>query len=426
MSLEPAETSAAIPAPANPGDSGSNPPDLPAPDSNASGSNISGSNISGSGPGSGGATSRSRPAGAVRSFGHFVFAALYFFLARRLARHGAHGLVSEDWSPLVEQAMFAFLLLFGYAGIGFSLDRQLRPVSQQGLVFRKGWLGEAGLGTAIGWAIAVVCVLPLALFGGIVIHPSFSLPAFGWLLADAAYFALATLTIQIAFRGYPFQSAIRAIGELPATLALSVLYGILYAWLPGASRASMAVCIALGLLLSMTYLRIRALWLAWGVQFGWEASRALLFGLPVRGVSTHSPVLQGLPMTAAGLSGGDFGLDGSWVACMVILLAMPFVYSLTRELSYLHNAPILEPGGIAVDLDAAARRQHEAATRSAAPEIQPLVQILPAGAPPAVSQGNIQERVPPHPSELIQTSGLISASEPVQNADSVRDGIPEH
>jgi hypothetical protein len=129
------------------------------------------------------------------------------------------------------------------------------------------------------------------------------------------------------------------------------------------SRASMAVNIALGLLLSMAYLRTRALWLPWGLQFGWVASRALLFGLPVNGISSHSPVVQGDPLTAIGISGGDFGLDGSWVAFAAILLAMPVVYRLTRDLSFHHNAPVLEPGGIPVDLDAAGRRQHEAATR---------------------------------------------------------------
>jgi len=44
--------------------------------------------------------------GSIRAFGRLIFAALYFLLARLLAHHGAHGLVSPDWSPLVEEAMF--------------------------------------------------------------------------------------------------------------------------------------------------------------------------------------------------------------------------------------------------------------------------------------------------------------------------------
>lgn len=323
--------------------------------------------------------SKPRQLGPIRAGGRFLLAVLYFFLARLLAERGARGLVTEDWTPLVEQAMLVFLLVLGYAGFGFVLDGQLKPVSQQGLAPRKGWLGEAGIGLATGWAIAVACVLPMVIFGGISLRLSLSWVSFGWLVADAAFFALGMLALQIAFRGYPFLCAIAAIGELPASLMLAVFYGIFQAWLPGASRASMGVNIALGLLLSMAYLRTRALWLPWGLQFGWVASRALLFGLTVSGNSSHSPVVQGEPMGALWLSGGEFGLDGSWVAFVVILLAMPIVYRATRDLSFHHNAPVLEPGGIAVDLDAAARRQHDAATRPETPEVKPLVQILPAG-----------------------------------------------
>jgi hypothetical protein len=306
---------------------------------------------------------------------------LYFFLARLMAQHGAHGLVTEDWTPLVEQAMLAFLLLFGYAGFGFALDRQLQPVSQQGLPLRKGWFGEVGLGLAFGWAIAAVCVLVMAVFGGIALNFSLSAATFGWLFVEAAYFALATLSVQLAFRGYPFQRAIGFAGELPAALIFAVFYGIFLAALPGANTASLGVHIALGLLLTLGYLRTRAVWLPWGLHFGWVASRALLFGLPVNGVSTHSPVVQGLSVGSPALSGSDFGLDGSWLAFAVVLLAMPFLYRATRDLSFVHNAPVLIPGGIPVDLDAAARLQHEAATRPDQPEIKPLVQILPAGVP---------------------------------------------
>jgi uncharacterized protein len=356
------------------------------------------------GPGSG----QSRPQRPMRAFGHFLFAVLFFFLARLLARHGARGLVSQDWSPLIEQAMLAFLLLFGFAGLGFSLDRQFQPISQQGLRLRPGWLGEAGLGLAIGWSIAVFCILPVVAFGAVFVHLTFSAASFGWLLADAAYFALATLAIQLTFRGYPFQCAIAAIGELPAALMLSVLYGILNAWLPGASHASMAVNIALALLLAMATVRTRALWLPWGLQFGWVASRALLFGLPVNGISSHSPVIQGDTVAAIGLTGGDFGFDGSWLAFAAILLAIPLVYRATRDLSFEHNAPIIEPAGIPVDLDAASRRQHEAATRPDAPEVKPLVQIL-----PAASQAPV-----PHAADL-------DTPRPPADSSPTSDPIPE-
>jgi hypothetical protein len=69
---------------------------------------------------------------------------------------------------------------------------------------------------------------------------------------------------------------------------------------------------------------------------------------------------------------------------LVVLLAV--VYKATRDLDFQYNVPELIPGGIPVDLDAAARKQHEAAMGPAAaggPVAPALVQILPLAAAPA-------------------------------------------
>jgi hypothetical protein len=323
--------------------------------------------------------------GRLSAYAQFVAAILYFFLVRSLARHGALGLASEQWSPLAEQAMLVFLLLLGYSGLGFWLNGQLHPVSAQGLPRRPGWPGEAGMGLATGWALAVVCVLPLTMIGGVAIVLSTQLSAWGWLLADAAFFALAALAEEIAFRGYGFQRFAQAVGPVGAALGFAAFYAIVQSLLPGSSRASIAVSVVLSLLLSAAYLRTKALWVSWGLNFGWKACRALVFGLALSGVNSQSPVVQGNPMGPFWLTGGGFGVDGSWVTFLILLAAIPVVFRVTRELDYRYNAPVLVPGGVPVDLDAAARRQHEAAMGSTLPAAPPLVQILPATAPAPVS-----------------------------------------
>jgi hypothetical protein len=317
--------------------------------------------------------------GRLRAYLQFLAAFLYFFFARSLAFHGARGLVGNALIPLVEQAMLVFLLLIGYSAMGFWLDGQVHPVREQGLPLRPGCFGEAGLGLATGWAVALVCVLPLALFGGIAISISAAASAWGWLMADAAFFALLALAEEIAFRGYAFQRFSNAVGPTGAALGFAAIYAILQALLPGASRASFAVSFMLGLILSACYVRTRALWVSWGLNFGWKASRALLIGLAVSGNSSHSPVVQGDPMGPFWLTGGAFGLDGSWLTFAVLLAALPMVFRLTRDLDYRYNAPVIVPGGIPVDLDAIARAQHDAAMGPAAPAAPGLVQIGNAG-----------------------------------------------
>jgi membrane protease YdiL (CAAX protease family) len=313
--------------------------------------------------------------GRLRAYLEFLAAFLYFFFAQHLAVRGAQGFAGEAWSPLVEKAMLVFLLLVGYAAMGFWFDRQVDPISEQGLPRRSGWPREAGMGLATGWAIALVCVLPLTVMGGIAISFSPQAASWGWLVADTAFFALAALAEEIAFRGYAFQRFARAVGPVGAALGFAAIYAILQALVLGASHASFAVSIALSLVLSACYVRTRALWVSWGLNFAWKASRALLIGLAVSGVTSHSPLVQGDPMGPFWLTGGAFGLDGSWLTFFVLLAALPVVFHLTRDLNYRYNAPVIVPGGIPVDLDAISRAQHEAAMGPAAPAAPALVQI---------------------------------------------------
>jgi hypothetical protein len=77
------------------------------------------------------------------------------------------------------------------------------------------------------------------------------------------------------------------------------------------------------------------------------------------------------------LTGGGYGLDGSWVAFVLLLVTLPVVYRLTRDLDFRWNAPVIVPAGIPVDLSATAKRQHETAMGTAEPASPGLVQILP-------------------------------------------------
>jgi membrane protease YdiL (CAAX protease family) len=329
--------------------------------------------------------------GRTRAYLEFIAAVIYFFLARALARRSAFDLASEAWMPLAEQVLLLLLLLAGFAAFGRLFDRQLHPISEQGFPFRQGWRNEAGLGMAIGWSAAIACVLPLTLAGGIAIVLTTQRSAWGWFFADAVFFAIAAMVEEVAFRGYGFQRFAQVVGPVGATLGYAAFYAGLIALQPGSSKVSIAVSVMFSLLLSIAFLRTRALWLSWGLNFAWKASRALIFGLALGGVSSHSSVVEGDPMGPFWITGGGYGLDGSWVTLFILLAAFPVVYRVTRDLDFRYNAPVIVPGGVAVDLDAAARRQHEAAMGPAEPSAPSLVQILPVTTSPA---SNGMDKIP--------------------------------
>lgn len=328
-----------------------------------------------------------------RSLLRAVMALLCLLLAMLVARHGAAGLADSGFIPdrlipLVQQAMLAFLLLLGYAGLGSLLDRQTLPIAAQGLPLRKGWRSETALGMGAGWSFAVVAIIPLALIGGIAIHLDLSAASWKWFVADAGFFALTALVEEVAFRGYGFQRLRDALGPSAAVILFAGFYAGLQGSLLGATHLSMAVGAVFSGMLSIAYLRTRALWVGWGLNFAWKASRALLFGLAVSGNTAHSPIVTGDPMGPFWLTGGGFGLESSWWAFVLLVLGLPVVYRITRDLDFIHNAPMLISSGIPVDLDAAGKQQHEAATRTAgtadAESAANLIQIAPvvAGIPP--------------------------------------------
>jgi hypothetical protein len=310
----------------------------------------------------------------------FLAGVLYFFAARMMASRAAQGIATEQWTALVEQLLLVFLLLVGYSSMGFWLDKQMHPITEQGLPRRRGWPREVGLGVAVGWGMALVPVVLIAVFGGIATSFTWHVANIGWFVAYLVFFALWALAEEVAFRGYAFQQFENAVGGLGASLGFAAFYAMVQAAVPGASRASICVGVVFSLLLSAAYLRTRALWVSWGINFAWKASRALVFGLAVAGVNSRSPIVQGDPIGSIWVTGGSFGLDASWLAFVVLLAAVPVLFRVTDDLNFLHNAPVFEPGGVPVDIDAIARAQHEAAMGPAEPAAPTLVQIQPLAA----------------------------------------------
>ncbi len=188
--------------------------------------------------------------------------------------------------------MLLFLLLVGYGAMARVFSRQRQPIRDMGLVLRSGWQREFGLGAALGWGMLVASILPMVLIGGLIVTFWLVPRQFGILLIDLLLLAVASLAEEVAFRGYPFQRLIEAMGPTLATLVFSLAFAGAHILNPGSNRASFLITVFSSWLLSVAYLRTRALWVCWGWHFAWNASMCLLFGLPVSGITEFSPVIQ--------------------------------------------------------------------------------------------------------------------------------------
>jgi uncharacterized protein len=318
----------------------------------------------------------------IRALCYVGLASIYFYFAQNISVRAAHGLTSGIWLPVVERSILLFLLVIGYAAMARVFNRQRQPIRDMGLALRSGWQREWGLGAALGWGMLLASILPLVLSGGLIITFWLVPRQFGILLVDLLLLAVASLAEEVAFRGYPFQRMIEAIGPTLATIVVSFVFAALHVFNPGANRASFIITVISGWLLSVAYLRTRALWVCWGWHFAWNASMCLIFGLPVSGLTEFSPIIQSNTVGPVWMTGGDYGPEASVVTAIVLLIGIFLVYRTTRGYAYLYTQPVIIPAGMPIDLDAMSRTLAPHHSEAPPPAGTGLVQIGSLAAPP--------------------------------------------
>ena len=308
----------------------------------------------------------------------FVSGVLWIIAAGSLAARAAQSVVNHLNLPslydFLQQSIFVVLLLWGLALIRRITTRTGTLRSTNALPSRPTSSEEWQRGAALGWALLLLALLPMMLTG--TLHPEFTLAPANWLLAfiSLATLAVATLGLELTFRGFLFARLIEAIGPVTATTFLSLAYAVLSAQRPNANGLSILISFALGVLYSMAYLRTRALWLGWGMHFAWNASMAVLFGLPIAGYSTYSSLIFTSVTGPDRLTGGAYGPEAAFLTLFVVLLGIIALHRITRTYAweYTHN-PII-PAGYPMDI--APPAAHTDMEAKAAAAHVPLVQIL--------------------------------------------------
>jgi membrane protease YdiL (CAAX protease family) len=317
----------------------------------------------------------------------FAVGALWVAASAGLASRAAQGLTIRFnlslFDQLFQQTFFLFLLLWGFATIGWIA---LRPSSSHILTYnrtggirstsyipsrptsRQEWLR----GAALGWGMLLAAIVPMMLHGSL--HPEFNLSPSNWGIAliSLATIAVSSLAIEVAFRGFLFANLIDATGPVFATVFLSFVYATLASFRPNASFLSIFITFFFGILYSIAYLQTRALWVGWGIHFAWNAAASILFGLPLAGDATFNNLLFTSVTGPQWLTGGPYGPEAALFTLVVILIAIAILYRITRtyawEYTYIPPAPAGYPMDVAPP---AAHTAMEAAATHA-----PLVQIL--------------------------------------------------
>jgi uncharacterized protein len=312
------------------------------------------------------------------ALGWFLLAAAWFLFSDLVSMRAASGLnLGDGYEPLY-RIFLLFLLVTGYSLMAWLRQRRVPARKSIGLEARKGRWGEFALGAALGWGGVVACVVPAALVGGLVFTIFTNSHQYLVAVLDLIALAAGTLAIEVAFRGFAFRRLVDAMGPAMATLFTAAIYAIWRTHTTPTTTASVVVSFLLGWVLALAALRTRALWVGWGFHFAWATCMSMLFGLPLAGGMNYSPIFATNAVGPSWVSGGIQGPEGSAFGVLVAFLLLLAMVRATSDLHYKYAFDEIVPGGIPVDIDAAAKRQHEEAMTHAQPSEPQLVQILPA------------------------------------------------
>ena len=205
------------------------------------------------------------------------------------------------------------LLIFLLAGFSILLSRFDRvpgnPLATMGLAVRPPWLRDLWVGSLLGSGMVGVAVACVAIAGTFTMTVLFTVRT-AW-LAGAVVIILGAgaMAEEVSFRGYPFQRLIDAIGERPAVVVLSALFGAVHLLNPHASLWGFLNTVLVGVLLALAYLRTRSLWMSVAIHFGWNLTLGFIFGLPVSGLREFSVILRGRAQGPLWLTGGNYGIE---------------------------------------------------------------------------------------------------------------------
>ena len=259
----------------------------------------------------------------------FVLSALIAFVAFVACGYVAAALAGDH--VLRFEAIFrsslAAALLAAYSWLLTVGDHvESHRIAAQGLPLAPGWRRQFWAGCALGFILVAIAVSAVGVLGTLKFQAT--LNSHNLLRAVLVLWVLlvGSLAEELMFRGYPFQRLLEAIGSGGAILVFSALFGLVHLMNPGASFWGLFNTVAIGIVLSLAYLRTGALWLPWGIHFAWNATLGVVFGLPVSGIRLFNIVIRTTAIGSHWLTGGTYGLEASLPGAVVVLFGLIVVW----------------------------------------------------------------------------------------------------
>lgn len=246
------------------------------------------------------------------------------FLLNKGLSKGINPLLSENSLILARyiEAGVSFALLL-WAFILYTKYIEKRKPQE---ILVKGWLGEIGIGFLV--SLILVCIVVCVLFfskyfivSSIISNKRFVLDLF-------VKFFMGAFIEELIFRLIIYKLTEELLGTWIALLIQVLLFGFAHGLNNNATLfTTFSVVIVGGLVYCAAYIYTRSLWLPLGFHFGWNFSQSGIFSMPNSGTPYEGLLLTNIS-GPEWLTGGNWGIEGSYIAiflCLVIGIAIMFL-----------------------------------------------------------------------------------------------------
>lgn len=136
------------------------------------------------------------------------------------------------------------------------------------------------------------------------------------------------VTEELVFRGYILTTLLPVTNKWLALLASALLFALVHMGNPGANLIPIANVFLAGVLLGVNYVYTKNLWFGILLHLAWNFFQGPVLGFRVSGLGLKSLLQQKLQGPIS-VSGGEFGLEGSLIASVVLLagaVALGWIY----------------------------------------------------------------------------------------------------
>jgi len=188
-----------------------------------------------------------------------------------------------------------------------------RPLAAFGVGFLPYWHRQLGAGLALAAGMLGVLVAGCYALGYVSIRWTGHQVPVSTLLGTFGLLLLAAVTEELVFRGFPLQILVDGMGQWPAVIVMSAIFGAMHLNNPNASLLGSANTVVAGILLSLAYVRTRSLWLPYGIHVGWNVGLGFVLGFPLSGLDLPSLWTTGIAGSDI-ILGGGYGPEGGLLA----------------------------------------------------------------------------------------------------------------